>query len=94
MLDLNHPDTPFIFQAAAHLDKLQLYWQHRTTVREEVWQTEIAALKTLAQTKFAKKEEVICQRLTAMQHLFDEPGDGDFGEILCQLEYDFGTWAI
>lgn len=100
MLDLNHPDTPFIFQAAAHLDQLQRYWKHRATMREEALEqslhTTVEALKALTRSRFAKKETAVIRKLEAIVQLFDdkETGDNDFYDLLSQLEYDLGTWAI
>ncbi|NLR69017.1 hypothetical protein HGH92_32245 [Chitinophaga varians] len=100
MLDLNHPDTPFIFQASAHLDKLRLYWQHRVTMREEALEqslrTEIDALETLARHKFPKKQIPVTEKLAIIRRLFDEEEatDKDFYEVIGQLEFDLGTWAI
>ncbi|QJB30943.1 hypothetical protein HF329_06350 [Chitinophaga oryzae] len=100
MLDPNHPNTPFIFQAAAHPDQLRLYWKHRATMREEALEqslrTVVEALETLTRSRFAKNETAVAGKLEAIVQLFDdkEAGDSGFYDLLGQLEHDLGTWAI
>jgi hypothetical protein len=107
MLNPDHPDTKFIFEAAAYLDRLTQLLNDLDSLPgiglvnlDEMVATRIEALRKHANEHFMAKVASIDPVLSEIRQRFAiillnrEKEKAAIFQLISKLEFEFGTWAI